>query len=58
GTFLVEDGKVTRGIKNMRFNQGVIEMLNNVSALSPVDPSFMVPAMKVTGFHFSSKTRF
>jgi len=58
GTFLVEDGKIARGIKNMRFNQGVIEMLNNVTALSPVDPSWMVPAMKVTGFHFSSKTRF
>jgi hypothetical protein len=42
----------------MRFNQGVIEMLNNVTAMSPVDPSFMVPAMKVAGFTFSSKTRF
>jgi predicted Zn-dependent protease len=58
GTFLIEDGKIARGIKNMRFNQGVIAMLNNVAALGPVDPSFMVPAMKVSDFQFSSKTRF
>ncbi|MEZ0227401.1 MAG: TldD/PmbA family protein [Planctomycetota bacterium] len=56
--FLVEDGKVTKGLRHMRFNQGVIEMLNNVEALGPVDPSYMVPAMKVRGFTFSSKTKF
>jgi predicted Zn-dependent protease len=58
GFFLVEDGKIVRGLKNMRFNQSVLDMLANVAALGPVDPSFMVPAMKVGAFHFSSKTRF
>lgn len=56
--FLIEDGKITKGLKHMRFNQGVLDMLNKVVALGPVDPSFMVPAMKVTDFHFSSKTKF
>src|SRR5581483_4957451 len=51
--FLVADGKVTKGLKHMRFNQGVLEMLNNVVALGPVDPSFMVPPMLIKGFHFS-----
>ncbi|HZV00507.1 MAG TPA: TldD/PmbA family protein [Planctomycetota bacterium] len=58
GTFLVEDGKIKQGVRNMRFNQSVLDMLANVLALGPVDPSFMVPAMKVKDFHFSSKTRF
>ncbi len=56
--FLIEDGKITKGLKHMRFNQGVIEMLTKVEALSPVDSSYMVPAMKVADFHFSSKTKF
>jgi predicted Zn-dependent protease len=58
GTFLVENGKVTRGVKNMRFNQSVIELLKNIRALGPTDPSFMVPAIQASGFRFSSKTRF
>lgn len=56
--FLVEDGKVTKGLKHMRFNQSVLDMLAGVLAVGPLDPSFMVPAMKVRDFHFSSKTRF
>ncbi len=58
GTFLVENGKIVRGVKNMRFNQGILDMLNKVVALGPIDPSFMVPAMRVADFHFSSKTKF
>ena len=34
GTFLVEDGQVTAGVRNFRFNQSLIEMLSNVEALS------------------------
>ena len=32
GTFLVENGKVQRGIRNFRFNQSLIDMLQNVEA--------------------------
>ena len=33
GTFLVEGGKVRHGLLNFRFNQSLIEMLNNVEAM-------------------------
>jgi len=65
GTFLIEDGKVTRGVRNFRFNQGLIEMLNNVEAMSPSVRSsgeeafdLVAPAMKVNNFHFSEVTKF
>lgn len=65
GTFLVEDGKVVAGIRNFRFNQSLIEMLNQVEAMSPTrrasgEETFdmVAPAMKVGGFGFSEVTRF
>ena len=65
GTFLIEDGRVTRGLRNFRFNQGIIELLNNVESLSPSvrasgEEAFdmVVPAMKVRNFHFTEVTRF
>jgi len=65
GTFLVENGRVTGGIRNLRFNQSVLEMLSNVEMLGPAvraagEESFemVVPAMKVRNFHFSEVTKF
>jgi PmbA protein len=65
GTFLVENGRVTGGIRNFRFNQSAIEMLSNVEMLGPAvrssgEESFdmVVPAMKVRNFHFSEMTKF
>ncbi|MBZ5583773.1 MAG: TldD/PmbA family protein, partial [Acidobacteriia bacterium] len=65
GTFLVEDGRIAAGLRNFRFNQGLIEMLNNVEALGrPVRASgeeagdMVVPAMKVREFNFTEVTRF
>jgi len=65
GTFLIENGRVTGGIRNFRFNQSVIEMLSNVEMLGPAvrssgEESFdmVVPAMKVRNFHFSEVTKF
>ncbi len=65
GTLLVENGRVTGGIRNFRFNQSVIEMLANVEMLGPAvrssgEESFdmVVPAMKVGNFHFSEVTKF
>jgi predicted Zn-dependent protease len=34
GTFLVEDGKITRAVNTMRFTQNLLEAFNNVTALS------------------------
>jgi predicted Zn-dependent protease len=65
GTFLVEGGRVAGGLRNFRFNQGVLEMLSNVEALGPAvrsagEESFemVVPAMKIRGFRFSEVTKF
>jgi len=65
GTFLVENGRVAGGIRNFRFNQGLLEMLSNVELLGPAvratgEEAFemVVPAMKVRDFHFSEVTKF
>jgi PmbA protein len=65
GTFLVENGHVVCGLRNFRFNESLLHMLNNVEAMSePVRASgeegfeMVVPAMKVAGFNFTEVTRF
>ena len=65
GTFLVENGKVKAGIRNFRFNQGLVHMLNNVEEMGvPVRSTgeeafdMVVPAMKVKDFNFTEVTRF
>ena len=56
GTFYIENGKVMFPIKNFRFNESPIIMLNNVEALGkPVRSGDMiVPPMKIRDFTFSS----
>ena len=65
GTFLVEGGQVTAGVRNFRFNQGLMEMLSNVETLGPAvrasgEETFdmVVPAMLVRDFNFTEVTRF
>ena len=65
GLFLVENGHVTGGVRNFRFNQSLIEMLKNAELLGPAvratgEEAFemVVPAMKVRNFHFSEVTKF
>jgi predicted Zn-dependent protease len=65
GTFLVEKGRVTGGIRNFRFNQSLIEMLGRIQLLGPSvrasgEETFemIVPAMTVGNFHFSEVTKF
>jgi predicted Zn-dependent protease len=65
GTFLIEGGRTTAGLRNFRFNQSVIDLLRNVVALSPTMRAsgeeaidMVVPAMKVQDFHFTELTRF
>lgn len=65
GTFLVEDGKIKHGVKNFRFNESIIELLNRVQALGPAvrtagEEGFpaVVPPMKVAYFNFDSVTKF
>ena len=66
GCFLVENGKITQAVKNLRFNQSLIELLNNVIALGPAErviggeefPAAVMPSMLVDRFNFASTTTF
>jgi PmbA protein len=65
GTFLVEDGKIRCGIRNFRFNESLIHLLQNVEAMSPPvrasgeeSVDMVVPAMKVRDFNFTETTKF
>ncbi|MCU0625269.1 MAG: TldD/PmbA family protein [Gemmatimonadaceae bacterium] len=65
GTFLIEKGKVTRAVKNLRFNESPVFLLNNLEALgraARVSASesgstgvpVVVPAVKARDFNFTS----
>lgn len=65
GTFLVEGGRVRAGVRNFRFNEGLMAMLSSVEALGPAVRStgeeaidLVAPAMKVRDFNFTEVTRF
>ncbi|HSA93444.1 MAG TPA: TldD/PmbA family protein [Terriglobales bacterium] len=65
GTFYIEQGRVRHGIRNFRFNESLVRMLNSVEAMSaPVRSSgeesfdMVVPAMKVKDFNFTEVTKF
>ena len=56
GTFFIENGKIKYPIKNFRFNESPIVMLNNIEEMGkPVRINGnMVPPMKIRDFTFSS----
>lgn len=64
GTFLIENGRITTAVKNLRWNESPIFLLNNIDAMSePVrvnasedgdGGAVMVPAIKARDFTFSS----
>jgi predicted Zn-dependent protease len=62
GTFYIENGKIKHPIKNFRFNESPIIMLNNLETLgkpervvtSEGNPNGFIPSMKVRDFTFSS----
>ncbi|HAT72015.1 MAG TPA: hypothetical protein DCS63_04290 [Elusimicrobia bacterium] len=64
GTFLVEDGRIVCPIKNMRFTQSLAEAFNNIEAVSALAVlvrergTISCPAMRLSGFNFSSSTNF
>lgn len=64
-SFLTDkNGEIIHGVKNLRFNQSMIEMLNHVIEMAPPERMsddesetiYVVPAMKVEGFRFTSGT--
>ena len=65
GTYLVEGGTVRQAARNLRFNQSLKEMLNQVELLGPAvraagEESFemVVPPMRVRDFHFTEVTKY
>ncbi len=56
GTFYVEDGEIKYAIKNFRFNESPVIMLNNVEALGRPERAngCLIPPMVVRDFTFSS----
>lgn len=56
GTFFIEDGKIAFPIKNMRFNESPVIMLNNIEALGkPMRINGnLIPPMKLRDFTFTS----
>ncbi|HEY0273918.1 MAG TPA: TldD/PmbA family protein [Chitinophaga sp.] len=62
GTFYIENGEIKFPIKNMRFNESPVIMLNNVEALGKVERSisvesyrsYLIPPMKIRDFTFTS----
>ena len=62
GTFYIENGKIKHPIKNFRFNESPIIMLNNLETLgkqeravtSEGSPNAYIPSMKIRDFTFTS----
>lgn len=56
GTFYIEDGEIKHAVKNFRFNESPVIMLNNVEEIGkPVrTDGNMIPPMKIRDFTFSS----
>ncbi|QQL49812.1 TldD/PmbA family protein [Mucilaginibacter ginkgonis] len=62
GTFYIENGQIKFPIKNMRFNESPVIMLNNVEALGKPERSisvesyrsYLIPPMKIRDFTFTS----
>jgi PmbA protein len=60
GLFAIVRGKVTRAVRNFRFNQGVVEMLQRTDGMTPAERAggTVCPALRVRGFRMSSVTEF
>jgi len=57
GTFLIENGKVTRSIKNLRWNESPLFMLNKLEELGRaerVSSGLVVPSLRVRDWNFTS----
>jgi predicted Zn-dependent protease len=62
GTFLVENGKITKSLRNFRFNESPLFMLNNLDALGRAERlggteaggDIVMPAIRVKDFNFTS----
>lgn len=65
GFYEIRDGRIARGLKNMRYTESVLHILSNIEAMSSEQyktetfwggGGTVAPAIKVNDFHFTSKT--
>ena len=62
GTFLIENGKISKSIKNFRFNESPLFLLNNIESIGPSvrlagteqGGPIVMPAIKAKDFNFTS----
>ncbi len=56
GTFYIEDGQIRHAVKNFRFNESPVIMLNNLDALGRPERirGNLIPPMRVRDFTFTS----
>jgi len=61
GTFLIENGQVTKPISTVRFTESLLDAFNNIAEMSRERElvngfgAMLVPAVKIENFHFTSK---
>jgi PmbA protein len=64
GTYLIEDGKLRGGVRNLRFNQSIVEALKHCELGLDLHRSaahgyaLATPSIKIENFTFSSTTEF
>ena len=64
GTFMIENGRVTYPVKNMRFTESAVDAFNMVESVGDKPETYLSwgrvssPALKIRGFNFSSATEF
>jgi predicted Zn-dependent protease len=64
GTFLIENGRISKSLKNLRFTQGVLEALSHVTAIGAeralIGPgeggATLVPALLLERWAFTGQT--
>ena len=56
GTFFIENGSIKHAVKNFRFNESPVIMLNNLDELGRPERSrgYMIPPMRIRDFTFTS----
>jgi predicted Zn-dependent protease len=66
GTFLIEDGEITRPVKNLRFTESLVNAMASVSGVGKesevagalFDGEIVCPALRIEDFRFTSSTDF
>ncbi|TMI30095.1 hypothetical protein E6H29_08960 [Candidatus Bathyarchaeota archaeon] len=66
GTFLVENGEIKKPLRNLRFNQSLLELFSNIeSASEPIrnttdfgGATILQPGILARGFNFTSASVF